>query len=117
MGSIFTRFSTGKQLDCSWSKLYFVIIIVSLISISIIFVGCSGAVKRRSRRNRICQSVIPCLSSAKDRLKRKRFRRRKRYEPLNQDGTTLVPMSSSSLHSDSDDSLFEKTAVREKIKD
>jgi len=117
MGSIFTHLSTGKQLDCSWSKLYFFIMIMSLITLFTIFVGCSGAARRRSRRSRICQSIIPCLSSAKERLKRKRFRRRKRYEPLNQDGTTLVPMSSSSLHSDSDDSLFEKTSMSDKIKD
>ncbi|KAE9554712.1 hypothetical protein FO519_002040 [Halicephalobus sp. NKZ332] len=117
MPSIFTLLSTGKKLDCSWSKLYFFIMVISLVIVFTFAVGCSGAVKRRFRRNKLCQAIIPCLNSAKDKLKRKRFRRRKRYEPLNQDGNTLVQMSSSSLHSDSDDSLFEKNSIREKMKD
>uniref|UniRef100_A0AC34F6U3 PKD domain-containing protein n=1 Tax=Panagrolaimus sp. ES5 TaxID=591445 RepID=A0AC34F6U3_9BILA len=105
MGSLFTILSTGKQLDCSWSKLYFVIIICTVFSITLIIMGCSAALRRKFRRYPICNRLIPCLRDAKDRFKRKRFRRKKRYERLDSDSNKAVinMMSSTSLNSESED--------------
>jgi hypothetical protein len=116
MGSLFTTLATGKQLDCSWSKLYFVIIICTVFSMTLIILGCSAALRRKFRRYPFFNRLIPCLRDAKDRLKRKRFRRtRKRYERLDSDNKAVINMmSSSSLNSESDESLFESKNLRER---
>uniref|UniRef100_A0A914Z4W2 Uncharacterized protein n=1 Tax=Panagrolaimus superbus TaxID=310955 RepID=A0A914Z4W2_9BILA len=79
--------------------------------------GCSAALRRKFQRYPICNRLIPCLKDAKDRFKRKRFRRKKRYERLDSDNNKAVinMMSSSSLNSESDDeSLFEAKTLRER---
>lgn len=109
MGSLFTLLTTGKQYDCSWSKLYVFIIFTTLLSFGIIFTGCSMTLRRK-----LFKFLLPCCNNAKESFKRRRFRKKKKYEPLNQDGTTMVQMSSSSMVSDSDDSLFDAKTIRER---
>lgn len=117
MASFFTILSTGKKFDCAWSKLYFYIFLALLLPMIMIMSYCSSSIRRRLRRYYICQKVTPCWTSAKDHLKRRRYRRKKRYEPLDQDGNAMIKMESSSLHSDSDDSLFESKDLKEKFRD
>uniref|UniRef100_A0A7E4UUC5 PKD domain-containing protein n=1 Tax=Panagrellus redivivus TaxID=6233 RepID=A0A7E4UUC5_PANRE len=116
MPNIFIAYSTGRQLDCSWSKLYFVIGLTTFLSLAIIIVACFCASHRHLRRHPLCNILAPCIQSTKQKLKRRRFRRRQaRYQPLDTEAA-MAALSSSSMPSETDekDTLFDSMALRER---
>uniref|UniRef100_A0A914DX77 PKD/Chitinase domain-containing protein n=1 Tax=Acrobeloides nanus TaxID=290746 RepID=A0A914DX77_9BILA len=122
MSNLFSAFKRGSKQDCEWSTLYFsffvIMVFTFMVSIGLhCFFKKKGYNPRRSRFSLFC-----CLRAAKETInKRKKFRKKKRYEPLKSDDIKKddilinIP-SSSELLSDTEECLFDARKNRPPLK-